>query len=88
MKAALFADEEDRRGFALAGLTGPPCRDGAELDHALKTVGDDLSAGLLVVTAAAARLGPRALDVFRREAGATLVLVLPEPAEADGAWLR
>ncbi len=74
MKIAVVGSPEDVRGFALAGLPGQVAQGGAEVEAAL--AGSD--AGLLLVSACAARLAPEAIARLERGEGAPVALVLPE----------
>ena len=74
MKIEVVGSPEDVRGFALAGLPGRVAERPAEVEAAL--AGSD--AGLLLISASAARLAPEAIARLEGGLGAPVALVLPE----------
>ena len=79
MKIAVVGSREDVRGFALAGLTGQVAEGVPEVEAALAAAAREGSeAGLLLVSASAARLAPEAIAALERREGAPVALVLPE----------
>ena len=74
MRIAVVGSPDDVRGFALAGLPGRVAESGAEVEAALE--GSD--AGLLLVSADAARLAPESIARLEQGEGAPVALVLPE----------
>ncbi len=79
MKIAVVGSPEDVRGFSLAGLTGQVAESAAEMERALAAATRGGSeAGLLLVSADAARLASESVSGLERREGAPVVLVLPE----------
>jgi vacuolar-type H+-ATPase subunit F/Vma7 len=85
MRALVLGDEDDARGFALAGVEARACRNASELLAALERATSDADVGLIVVAAAVAALDPPAIGRARARAGSALLLVLPFPVAAEPA---
>jgi vacuolar-type H+-ATPase subunit F/Vma7 len=83
MRALVLGDEDDARGFALAGVEACACRDASALKAALERAGSDADVGLIVVAAGVAELDPQAIESARARAGSVLLLVLPHPVAAQ-----
>jgi vacuolar-type H+-ATPase subunit F/Vma7 len=77
MNAAVLGSADDARGFGLCGWPARACRDVGELTAALAALRERRDLALLLLSADAAALAPRAVEAFRAAAPATVVLVLP-----------
>jgi vacuolar-type H+-ATPase subunit F/Vma7 len=85
MRALLLGNEDDARGFGLAGVDARVCRDRAALEAELARLRrEQPGVGLLLVSADVAALAPVALRSFRDQDGSPPVLEVPAPTEPEG----
>jgi vacuolar-type H+-ATPase subunit F/Vma7 len=77
VNAVVLGGADDARGFALCGWPTRACRDASELTAALAALRGRRDLALVLLSAPAAALAPRAVEAFRAAAARTVVLVLP-----------
>ena len=78
MRLALLGDEDDARGFRLAGVDAMVCRTRDDVDRAASELAGGNHASVVLVSDTVYRLASTAIDELQAGASWPIVLVLPE----------